>query len=343
MFRNRAIRRQINQSARGRRSARGGLRRKTTTRKRSARKLTLLQSIAKTGSEFLSALPFVPAPVKSIAQFVAHQFGISSITNADTRGAVMGTPNFIVFFFEVSIVAFIEGAKQIIFDSPHGTYVTNYRSAQPLTWTVSVSPTGPLQSREGFMYAAMFPYTSDKSASDYRKYDKTGLGQPDFYRRAPIKKRASALSTITLSYQVPRDNAYLNRGFELEKASSKNGVFAFYLGFEVENRDSYDDFKTSDFNVEFKFNAQCKLGNVDTTQPISIFATPCVDLLAGLPSRCFVLTDNKKRVLIDGSGFSYVDSDNVMFGPKKVWESSVMTDDEGEFLLVNKFNQTMME
>lgn len=312
---------QVFQANRGRRSFRGGRRafnnrvnRNRQFRKKKS-KLTLFQSIAKSAYNLITALPFVPAPVKSIADVVAHQFGIAnSITGSNN---VAATPNVICFYFELSVKSLILGSPLIVEDSPNDLYKTNFRTARPMTWTVSVIPTGRVQSREGFLFVAMFPYTSDLSALDYRAFDKTGLPLNDFIARAPVKKRAPATQTITLSYQVPRNNAFLNKGFNLATAADSSGVCAVYVGFEMNDRDSYDDFKPSDFSVEIKINGQAKLGDANPTMPTKFSSESVVDLLKNLPNRIFALKENKKIVMLDGDSFVYNDTNNYMSGGKK--------------------------
>lgn len=315
---------------------RGGPRRgrNSTFRKRrrvvkTAKKPSLIKTIGSALYQVFSCLPFVPAPVKAVADVVAHEFGFGTkVTNPSAAVTAIGTPTSLVYFMEISSAAFLMNHPAAAYNYIGKNLTTNYQSCRPITITVTVAPIGNVQDREGFMTVALFPYTGTGSAVRYRSLTALTLIDSDMFAKAPVRKRTPASQPLTLTYNVPRSNAYLHDGLPFNTMNKQsNGVCGVYVYFECINRDSYDDFKPSMFNVDIRLNLKSELLD-PFSDTVTIVETPADkhnlirDLLVDVPFRNFLIddvgSDGKRRpVHCDGDAFKFSDSRNAFEGVMK--------------------------
>lgn len=300
--------------------------RKNASRKRKPaprrpRKQSLGRLIGSTVYQVMSALPFIPAPIKSVADVIANQFGFATKKYDAVKKTytVSATPVGLVWLSELSATAFICGTPYCSFNEAKCKAQTNYRSCRPRTITITVSPSNQMQYRQGYYSVAFFPYTGPGDSATVRTWTTDNIGWSRIFQRAPIKKRVPATQRVTLTYNVPTSNTYLHMGLPLlaDGIESKTDVVgAIYISYECDDRITYENFTPADCGIDVRLNLIGEFMHIDPVETMTInCGYRLYPLTKGTVS--YVDADWKKigtSVIYDGAAFTYKEDQNCMIG-----------------------------
>lgn len=259
-------------------TSRRTIRRVKRSRKPSASKPGSLKSVMKTIYQVVSALPILPAPVRSAADWVGRMFGLTSATGpASTFVMTDGVVN------SIEWSGFVRSELLVTNNPLAGSYnehlltlSTNIRAVRPLSVSFTLTPQNPVERRSGYYTMGFIPVTGPNSVKEFRDLDKDQLGYERFLQRMPVKSRFPGSSKGTMTYTVPASNAFLHNGIPLRKVGDTTDSDA--LGFLVivyrrEDRVEYSDFSPDDVSFDLRVSGRCTIAQTDPLTPIDVYAS----------------------------------------------------------------------
>lgn len=247
-------------------------------RQRSSPVKNMLKSIY----QVVSALPIIPAPVKSAADWVARQFGLT--TAVKIKGQSTTISDGVINSLEWA--GFIR-TSMLVTGTPNGgsysekfeEFKTNIRSVRPLSLTFKLMPQNPLGNRAGYYTLAFFPCTGPTSVEDFKNYAKDELGYERILVRAPVRARWPATTGGTLSYTVPKSNAYLHNGLPVyitTDTSTRDYIGFLVIVYNREDRQEYADFTADQVSFDLRISGVAAPMQIDPITSTKLYGSQSV-------------------------------------------------------------------
>lgn len=275
--------------------------------------------------------------MKKLADIIAHQVGIASITglSGPVPPVVTSSPCYMYYAFSINALSLAIGSAYFPIDSV-GVMSTNFKSVRPKSITVTIEPVNPQGKREGFMFAGMSPVTSVWDVEYWKKMKISNLVSPEeTMGYFPIKRRARSDRPLSLRYDVPTSNTYLHMGQDFEQNMP---VAVVLICFECHNRDSYLNFSSHDFDVDIKLTAVSEFLNRVPFGSLTVSGNYLTDLLAGQALHTAIQYKDKRAVaFFDATDFEFDSQLNAMAGPLKLLSGTPHDDSnvEASFEMLN--------
>lgn len=261
--------------------------------KQKKKNYSVFQNFVKSVYNVITALPFVPTPIKSMAAVVAGQLGVAEITRHQHNPNLWvindAAPYCVCYYFIIRSNAYIlkSGLGTTTAKLSKTAFTTNYRSIRPRVTTITMTPSAKFGTRAGYYSAAIFPFTSSSSAAIYENLNKKFLCDDQWLTRAPIYRRFNTSKTGTLTYRTPKSNTFLHMGVPLQqngKTTVADGVMAVAINFMCDNRTDYANFQGSEVGVDIKLTCLADPLEYDGLESFEVWNNPIRDVLHGSTS-----------------------------------------------------------
>lgn len=233
-----------------------------------------LKQVLRSVYQVISALPILPAPVKSAADWVARQFGLTSASATPAFVMTDGAINALEWAGFLRTDLFVTGCPQAGAYSEHNIALsTNIKTVCPKTINFAIKPQNPVSARRGYYTFGFMPSTGPESYSYFNSLDKEQLGYERFLSRVPLKMRFEAAQGGSCSYTVPKSNSYLHNGIPL-RATGDQGtedvVGFLVIVYKCDARIDYKDFTADEVAFDFRITTTSVPGQIDplTTQSL---------------------------------------------------------------------------
>lgn len=237
---------------------------------------SLISQVAKTIYQVVSALPILPAPIKSGADWIARQFGLTNTLRAAGGSFVMldGAVNSCEWAGFVRTDVFISGSSLGGYDEHTETLTTNVKTIRPLTLVFRLSPQNPVQNRAGYYTMAFMPSTGPESYNYFNSLVKDQLGFERLINRCAYRGRWPAARGGRIRFRTPKTNAYLHQGVPLRQTGDKSteDVIGFLVViYSRDDRTEYKDFTADEVAFDLRIDARALPMQVDPLQTQAIF------------------------------------------------------------------------
>jgi len=236
-----------------------------------------LKTVLKSVYQVVSALPILPAPIRTAADWIARQFGLTTATiNAPSFVMTDGVINTLEWSGFVRSELFISGDPKAGSYNEHTmTITTNIRTIRPISIRFELSPQNPMTNRSGYYTMGFIPATGPDSYDEFKTLDKEQLGYERFLQRVPVKARFPGTGKGTMTYNVPASNVFLHNGIPLRKVGDTTSVDT--IGFLIvlykrDDRVEYSNFTSDEVSFDLRITGTCVPMLVDPVTPQEVFA-----------------------------------------------------------------------
>lgn len=246
--------------------------------RRTANKTSPLKSVLKTVYQVVSALPILPAPIRTAADWVGRMFGLTSAASTGSSFVMNdGVVNAIEWCGFVRSEIFVTGNPLAgSFNEHKLTLQTNIRSVRPISISFTLRPQNPVMNRSGYYTMGFMPCTGPNSVSEFKDLDHSQLGYERFLQRMPVHARFSGSAPGSMSYTVPKNNTFLHNGIPLRKigeTSDSDIIGLVVIVYRRDDRAEYKDFSSDEISFDLRITGQCAIAQVDPLTPIDVYAS----------------------------------------------------------------------
>lgn len=230
---------------------------------------SIVPTLLRAANHLISVIPGVPAAIVKVADFALKSFGVSSSPSFSGKVDVAITG--LCGFFLLPASELFINTTAAIYDANKRSVYTNYSSVQLYELTVTVSPSNPRKSIQGFVNLGFSFIEDEKDIEIYKAMtygpDYVSIKRMQHWIRAP-NRLVTLTGRATSSYQQrahPLD-AYL-------------AVVAF--NFTDDDREEYKAFTAGQAAFDFSIAARIRPARAITDSMQKVNIQGCYDIMSG--------------------------------------------------------------